>query len=202
MKRLILYIVPLVGLYACDNFNKSNISARTLNDSAISITKQYKDTSKFIEAIALLDQAIHKDSTNFEYYKNKYFFEASLGNSKSALNTIGHLLKFKPDSADLHFQAGILQQLYQDTIQAKISFQKATTLYKATLNTMDKKSPYWFYDWRLWAVSMIMINQDKVIHDFLKENCTTPIDSSIYHIELLSKSKEEILKLLEQQYSR
>ena len=98
----------LLLLAACNMSGKPEFLAKNLNDSAVAITNRYHDTAKFREAIRLLDQAIELDSTKFEFYRNRYFFESSLGESKLALQTIGHLLRFRPDSADLHFQAGIL----------------------------------------------------------------------------------------------
>lgn len=199
------YLIPYLGLTllisACNMSGDVRTSAKKLRDSAIALTNEYQDTAKFEEAIALLEKAIKIDSTNFYYYRDKYFFESCLRRSDLALKTIGYLLKFKPDSAELYFHAGVLQTINKDTLLAENSFKKAAILFKLTLDTMDRKSPYFFYDWRLWAASMIMINEGDIIHHFLKENCTTPMDSSIYYPETLSKSKDELIQMMIMQYS-
>ena len=197
MRHLIIFL-PICILFGCNNSAK-RISAIELNDSAVAITKHFEDTSKYEQAIALLNQAIKQDSTIFDLYKNKYFFEVTLGNYKSALNTNNRLIAFRPDSADLFFQAATFEQFFQDTILAQKSFERAAILYKKTLDTMNAKSPYYFYDWRLWACSMIMIGQESIIHEFLKENCTNKIDSTIYHPEMLSKTKQELKQVMNKQ---
>jgi tetratricopeptide (TPR) repeat protein len=198
MKHIIIFFLSCI-LTGCNDSSTKTFSAINLNDSAIAITNHYKDTSKFDQAIALLNKAIKQDSTIFDLYKNKYFFEATLGDYKSALKTNIRLITFRPDSADLYFQAATFEQFLQDTIQAKNSFTKAALLYKATLDTMSKNSPYYFYDWRLWACSMIMIGKETIIHDFLKENCTNSIDSVIYNPQMLNKTKQELQEVMNKQ---
>lgn len=171
-------------------------SAKELNDSAVTITNHFKDTSEFEEAIFLLKQAIEKDSTYFDLYKNKYFFEIAIGKFKSALITNRKLIEFRPDSADLFFQSAILEQYLLDTTVSERSFAKAEYYYKVTLDTMNANNPLYFYYWRLWACSMIMTGQGRIIHDYLKENCINGIDSSIYHPDLLSKTKSELREFI------
>ncbi len=196
--RYLINFLTICILLGCNN-STTRISAIELNDSALAITNHFEDTSKYEQAIALLNQAIKKDSTIFDLYKNKYFFEFTLGNYKAALKTNNRLIAFRPDSADLYFQAAIFEQYFQDTVLAHKSFERAALLYKKTLDTMNAKSPYYFYDWRLWACSMIMIGQESKIHEFLKENCTNSIDSTIYHPEMLSKTKLELRQVMNKQ---
>jgi tetratricopeptide (TPR) repeat protein len=201
MNSKIIYTCLFALATACNSPGKKNISTRLLIDSAASITKNYTDTSRFEDAINLLGQATTTDSTNMEAYRKMFFFQASLGKFSDASKTLTYLIKFIPDSAELYFQAGIFHELNYETLEAKQSFSKAILLYKAMVDTMDKKNPYWFYNWKCSAVSLIMVGQENIIHDFLKENCTTAFDSSIYDIETLSKSKEEILQTIRAKYS-
>jgi tetratricopeptide (TPR) repeat protein len=197
----IIYTCLFVLVTACNSQGKRNISASLLIDSAASITKKYTDTSHFEDAIKLLEQATKIDSNNVEAYRKKFFFQASLGKFSDASKTLTYLIKFKPDSAELYFQAGIFHELNNDTIDTKQYFSKAILFYKTTLDTMDKKNPYWFYNWKCSAVSMIMAGQGYIIHDFLKKNCKTAFDSSIFDIETLSKSKEDMLQIIRAKYS-
>ncbi|HNO98707.1 MAG TPA: hypothetical protein PKM83_03110, partial [Ferruginibacter sp.] len=68
MRHLIIFL-PICILFGCNNSAK-RISAIELNDSAVAITKHFEDTSKYEQAIALLNQAIKQDSTIFDLYKN------------------------------------------------------------------------------------------------------------------------------------
>jgi len=198
MKQLIVIFVLYI-LVGCNLSSTKTFSAIELNDSAVAITNHYKDTSKFEQAIALLNKAIKRDSTIFDLYKNKYFFEISLGDYASAFQTNNRLLSFRPDSADLYFQAASFGQFLQDTIQAKSSFKQAAFLYKATLDTMKAGSPYYFYYWKLWACSMIMTGHEIIIHDFLRKNCTNSLDSAIYNPEMLNKSRQELQEFMNKQ---
>jgi hypothetical protein len=47
-----------------------------------------------------------------------------------------------------------------------------------------------------------MAGQERIIHDFLKVNCTSAVDSSFYDIETLTKTKEELLKSIRIKYIR
>lgn len=198
MKYLIIFFLSYI-LTGCSASSTEKPSARDLNDSAVAITNYYKDTFRFEQAIVLLNKAINQDSTIFDLFKNKYFFEVTLGDYKSALQTNNKLIAFRPDSADLHFQAATFEQFFQDTVQAKNSFTKAAFLYKASLDTMNANSPYYFYNWRLWACSMIMAGQEIIIHDFLKENCTNSFDSAIYNPQMLGKTKQELQEVMNKQ---
>ncbi len=178
------------------------MSIKQLTDSATAITKHYTDTLKFADAIKLFNQAISLDSNNLNAYSKKFFLEFSLGNFRDAEQTLRKLILLRPDSAELFAYAGFFQEFRQDTIESKKSFSKAVLLYKATLDTMDRKNPYWLYDWKMSAICTIMAGQEKIIHDFLKENCTSAFDSSIYDVETLTKTKDEILQSIRTKYSR
>ncbi|MCA6462699.1 MAG: hypothetical protein IM571_00010 [Chitinophagaceae bacterium] len=177
------------------------MSAQQLTDSAASITKHYTDTTKFHDAIKLLNQAILLDTNNFISYSKKYFLEFSLGQFSKAEHSLIKLIELRPDSAELYAHAGFLQELAHDTTESKKSFGKAILLYKVTLDTMDKKNPNWLNAWKMSAICTIMAGQEKIIHDFLKVNCTSAVDSSFYDIETLSKTKQEFLEFIRSKYS-
>lgn len=202
MKGILIYLFLFCSIVSCNFSSKGPVSVQQLTDSAASITKHYTDTIKFIDAIELFKQAILLDSNNINSHSKKYFLEFSSGQFKEAEQTLAKLIMLRPDSAELFAHAGFFQEFRQDTIESKKSFAKAVLLYKATLDTMDKKSPYWMYEWRMSAICTIMAGQEKIIHDFLKENCTSAFDSSFYDVETLTKTKDEILQSIRTKYSR
>ena len=197
MKYLTILFLSCI-LLRCNIPSTKTFSARELNDSALAITDNFKDTSKFEQAIALLNKAIKQDSTIYDLYKHKYFFEVTLGDYRSALKTNNRLIAFRPDSADLYFQAATFEEFFLDTIQAKTSFTKAALLYKATLDTMKAKNRFYFYNWKLMAWSMIMSGHETIIHDYLREYCTSSMDSAIYNPEILGKTKQELHEFMNQ----
>jgi tetratricopeptide (TPR) repeat protein len=202
LKIIATIATGFILLMACSNSNQQKLSVKAINDSVITLTNHYQDTSKFKQAIALLDDAIQLDSNYYDSYSKKLFFETAFGDFGSASKTSTQLIKFKPDSADLYFQRGIFKELINDSNSSKPDFSKAVLLYKLTLDTMNKRNPYWFADWKNLAVCLIMTGQEQIIRDFVKQNCRTAFDSSIYDIELLTKSKQELLRTLRSKYIR
>jgi len=187
---------------ACNNSNQQSLSVKEINDSVITLTNHYQDTAKFKQAINLLNEAIHLDSNHFDSYSEKLFFETAVGDFESASTTSTQLIKMKPDSADLYFQRGLFKELINDSVSSMPDFAKAVVLYKTTLDTMNKKNPYWFAYWKNSAASLILAGQGQIIHDFLKQNCKTAFDSSIYDYEVLSKNRDELLQAFRDKYIR
>jgi tetratricopeptide (TPR) repeat protein len=202
VKTKITFAVVLILLTACKNSNRHSLAVNAINDSVVKLTNHYQDTSKFNQAISLLNDAIRIDSNHFDSYSKKLFFETALGDFKAASSTSTQLIKFKPDSADLYFQRGLFKELTNDSISSKPDFSKAVLLYRLTLDTMNKRSPYWFADWKNSAVCLIMAGQEQIIHDFLRQNCKTAFDSSIYNVEVLSKNRNELLQTFRDKYIR
>lgn len=201
MKKSFFYLGLLCSAVSCNLSTRQTFSVKQLTDSTASITKDYSDTTKFRDAIKLLNQAISLDSNDLDVVSKKCFLEFSVGEFKNAEQMLTRLITLKPDSAELYAHAGFFKEFKNDTIESKKSFAKAILLYKATLDTMDKKNPYWMYDWKISAICAIMVGQEKIIRDFLKENCTSSFDSSFYDINTLTKSKEEILESVKSKYS-
>jgi tetratricopeptide (TPR) repeat protein len=202
LKTISLLAAVFILLTSCGHSSQKKVSVKAINDSVVLLTNHYEDTSKFKQAIALLDEAIQSDTNYFESYKNKLFFETALGEFKNVVKTTTRLIRFRPDSADLYFQRGIFKELSNDSITSMPDFNKATLLYRLTLDTMNKKSPNWWYTWRIAAVCLILAGQEQIIHDFLKQKCTTALDSSFYEVELLSKSKQQVLQTMRSKYIR
>lgn len=196
------FAIALILLIACKNSHQQKLSVKAINDSVVALTNNYQDTSRFKQAIGLLNQAIEIDSSYYDTYSKKLFFETALGRFENASRTATQLIKFKPDSADLYFQRGIFKELIHDSISSKPDFAKAVLLYKLTLDTMSRRSPYWLADWKNSAVCLIMAGQEQIIRDFLRQNCTTAFDSSIYDVEVLTRSKEELLQTMRSKYIR
>jgi tetratricopeptide (TPR) repeat protein len=195
------FATAFVLLTACNNSSQHSLSVRQINDSVISLTNHYQDTSKFQQAINLIDVAILIDSNDIESYRKKVFFETALGDFHAAVKTSTQLVKFRPDSADLYFQRGLFKELINDSLTSKSDFSKAVLLYKLTLDTMSKRNPYWFAYWKNSAACLILAGQGQIIHDFLKHK-TTAFDSSIYDINVLSKNRNELLQTFRDKYIR
>ena len=202
LKTITIFAIAFVLLTACKNSNQQSLSVERINDSVIILTNHYQDTSKFKQAIKLLNDAILLDSNYFDSYIKKVFFETALGDFNGASKTSTQLIKLKPDSADLYFQRGLFKELINDSLSSKPDFSKGVLLYKLALDTMDKKNPYWFAYWKNSAVCLILAGQGQLIHDFLRENCKTAFDSSIYDVEVLSKNRTELLQMFRDKYIR
>lgn len=200
LKTITTVAITFILLIACRSQNRQHLSVKAINDSVVTLTRHFQDTSKFEEAISLLDDAIKIDSNYYDSYAKKLFFETSLGDFKNASITSSRIIKFKPDSADLYFQRGFFKELTNDTISSKQDFGKAALLYKLALDTMNKRNPFWFTYWKYSAICLIMIGQDQIIRDFLKQNCTTALDSSIYDAKVLTKSRQELLMTIREKY--
>ena len=202
MKTKTAFAAAIILLIACNESKRQSLSVKEINDSVITLTNHYQDTSKFRQAINLLNDAILLASNHFESYSKRVFFEIALGDFSAATKTSTQLIKFKPDSADLYFQRGLFKELINDSLSSKPDFSKAVLLYKLTLDTMDKKNSYWFAYWKNSAACLILAGRGQIIHDFLKQNCKTAFDSSIYDYEVLSKNRDELLQTFRDKYIR
>jgi tetratricopeptide (TPR) repeat protein len=202
LKTKTAFAAAIILLTACNGPKRQSLSVKEINDSVITLTNHYQDTSKFKQAINLLNDAILLDSNHFESYSKRVFFETALGDFDAATKSSTQLIKFKPDSADLYFQRGLFKELINDSISSKPDFSKAVLLYKLTLDTMDKKNSYWFANWKNSAACLILVGQGQIIHDFLKQNCKTAFDSSIYDYKVLSKNSHELLQTFRGKYIR
>ena len=202
MKTKTIFAIAFILLVACKNSNQQSLSVQQINDSVITLTNHYQDTSRFKQAIKLLNEAIRLDSNYFDSYSKKVFFETALGDFKGASKTSNQLIKFRPDSADLYFQRGLFKELINDSLSSKPDFSKGVLLYKLTLDTMDKKNPNWFAYWKNSAVCLILAGQEQIIHDFLRQNCKTAFDSSIYDVEILSRTRTDLLQMFRDKYIR
>jgi len=195
-------VAAFILLTSCNNSNPQSLTVNQINDSVISLTNQYQDTSKFLQAISIINSAIRLDSNHYESYCKKVFFETALGDFNGASKTLTHLIKLKPDSADLYLQRGLFKELNYDSLTSKPDFAKAVLLYKLTLDSMDNKNPYWLAYWKNSAACLILEGQGQIIHEFLKENCKTSVDSSIYDINILSRNRDELLQTFRSKYIR
>jgi tetratricopeptide (TPR) repeat protein len=191
-----------VLLTACNASHKQKITAKALNDSVLVLTENYKDTSQYGNAFALLEQARKIDSNYFDTYSNKLFLEESLDQFDKAAKTLTKMLSLKRDSADLYLKAGIYSEVRGDTVAAKINFNRALPRYTILLDTMSSKHPERHNTLNMLAINIIMLGQESMLHDFLQENCKTALDSVFMSANVLGKSKEELLKRLRIRYNR
>lgn len=196
------FISICILLIACNYNNKQKTSAKILNDSVIVMTKDYKDTSQYEKAIALLEQATKIDSNYFPAYSNKLFFEESLGQFDKAAKTLIEMVRLKSDSAELYLKIGIYKDVSGDTIKAMQYYNRALPRYMILLDTMKSNHPNRHTILNMLAVNIIMCGQEQMIHDFLKRNCKTKLDSIFMSADVLGKTKGELLAPLHKKYNR
>ncbi|MEP7317957.1 MAG: hypothetical protein ABI921_04435 [Panacibacter sp.] len=202
MKLKIKSISICILLTACTNKSNQYISVKDLNDSVIVLTKHYKDTAQFKNAIGLLDQAIKIDSNYFDTYGKRLFFEESLGQFKKATETLTQMVRLKTDSAELYLKLGLYQEVSGDTISAKQSYNRSLPRYTILLDTMKSNHPDRHNILNMLSINIIMLGQEQMLHEFLKENCKTKLDSIFMSADIVGKTKEELLEPLRKKYNR
>ncbi|MEO8768576.1 MAG: hypothetical protein ABI402_00770 [Ferruginibacter sp.] len=195
-------ILVILLLYSCNNVTKQTLTAKTLNDSIVKLTKDYTDSTKYIEAIALLRQAIKMDSSYLKSYSNKLFFEETSGRFDSASETLIKMLKLRPDSAELYFKAGLYNDIIGDTVKAQEYYRHSIPRYSILIDTLNKNSQEKNNIQNMMAINIIMMGGEKMLHDYLKENCKTKMDSIFMSAEIWGKTREGILTDLRKKYIR
>jgi tetratricopeptide (TPR) repeat protein len=187
---------------ACTIKAKQMASVKDLNDSVLVLTKHYKDTSQYKNAIELLDQAAKIDSNYFDTYDKRLYFEESSGQFGKAAETLTKMLRLRSDSAELYLKLGIYKDVSGDTISAKQAYNRSLPRYTILLDTMKSNHPDRHNVLNMLAINIIMLGQEEMLHDFLKQNCKTKIDSIFMSVDILGKSKEELLEPLRKKYNR
>ncbi len=196
------FISVCILFTACTNKGNKIISAKDLNDSVIVMTNHYKDTAQFKNAIGLLDEAIKIDSNYFDTYGKRLFFEESLGQFNKAAETLTQMVRLKSDSAELYLKLGLYEEVSGDTVSAKQSYNRSLPRYTILLDTMKSNHPDRHNVLNMLAINIIMLGQEQMLHDFLKENCKTKLDSIFMSADILGKTKEEFLEPLRKKYNR
>jgi len=187
-------LAVLIVLYACHPAAQQKLSADELNDSVIRMTANYTRPATYPEALRLMNEAIRIDSNNFLSHRNKLFFQESLKQFDSAIITLDKLIRLRPDSADLYFQAGFYHELYGDSLKAKPYFLHALPLYKAMmLDAAPKTNEGRSNTYALFGETLIMLGHEKEVRAFLKQQCKTRLDSIFMSAKELSRSKEETI---------
>jgi len=202
LRLKIKIIIFCILLTACNNQGNQNISAKDLNDSVIVLTNQYKDTAQFKNAIGLLNQAIKIDSNYFDTYSKRLFFEESLGQFNKAVETLTQMVRLKSDSAELYLKLGLFEDVTGDTVSAKRSYNRSLPRYTILLDTMKSNHPDRHNVLNMLAINIIMLGQEQMLHDYLKENDKTKLDSIFMFDDILGKNKEELLAPLRKKYNR
>jgi tetratricopeptide (TPR) repeat protein len=170
------------------------------NDSAVSITKNYTDTTQFSKAIELLNRAIELDSNYFKSFINRLFFEESLGHFDKATVTLGRMIRLRPDSAELYLKNGTYYEISGDTVSAFANYNRALPRYTIMLDTMSKNHPMRLYTLKMLAINIILLGQEKMLNDMMGEDGTTNLDSNPVLRDILGKNKQQLLDPLRKQY--
>ena len=202
MTLKIKIIVTFCFFTACNQASKQKVSSKSLNDSVLILTKNYKDTSQYLQAIKLLKHAINIDTNLFDTYSKKLFLEESLGQFENASETSIQMIRLKPDSAELYLKTGIYKDLAGDTLKAKDYYNRSLPRYQILIDTLQKSHPDRHNILNMIAINIIMLGQKKMLHNFLKENCKTKLDSVFMSADILGKTRAEILTAARRKYSR
>jgi len=203
LRQKIIFISALITLtVSCNNIQNQIATAKSLNDSVLVLTRNYQDTSQYENALILIQKAIKLDTNYLETYSKKLFFEENLGQFDDAIVTLSQLIRLRRDSAELYLKQGIYQEIQGDTINAKNSFNRSLPRYTILLDTLNKSHPERRNLLNMLAINIIMLGQEKMLHELLKENYRTSFDSVLMSTNVLGKTKKELLEPLRQKYNR
>ena len=198
LKIKILFVFAL--LLACNTRRKQTNLAKDLNDSVVNLTKHYKDTIQFENAITLLNQAAKIDSNYFETYKNKLFFEESLGQFDKAAATLTRMIKMKPDSADLYLKLGLYKDAMGDSLAAVATYNRSLPRYTILLDTMSSDHPERRNVMNMLSINITMLGQEKMLRDLSNQNLNPKPDSFLMPPPFLIKTRKEILDAMQERY--
>lgn len=196
------FILVAVLIWSCNNITDQPITAPLLNDSVVRITKNFSDTTKYEQALDLLDQAINIDTNYFKSYANKLYFEESLGKFDNALETLVKMIKLKSDSAELYLKAGIYKDIIGDSVKAAEFYNRSLPRYTILFDTLKKDNPERNNVFNMLALNIIMLGHEKMFHDYLRDSCKTKLDSIFMRADVLGKTRNELLAEGRKKYIR
>jgi tetratricopeptide (TPR) repeat protein len=199
LKFTIIFL--LFGLFSCgQTISKHTVNpyARKLNDSALRMTLQTND-SCYQKAIFLFDQATAVDSNYFLAYWNKLVFQCQLKQYKKAVITSENLIRIRPIAPDLYFTRGGLYERINDTLSAKIDFQKALSLYDNILDTMSVGNRDYDMLFMNKAVDLIMLGEQIKGNELLKQLYDRQTDEGYKDLTLsfMNKNRKEVLEMID-----
>jgi len=196
--RLIILIL-LFGLSACNQKTKYSVDprAKILNDSAHSIALY---SSKYSEALNLLDQATEIDSNYVEAYRNKLTFlgfEPKL-NLNKALVTLKSLIRLRPGDPENFMYTGLIYLKKGDTTIANVYLLDAIAHYDKILDTMNRTNKSYELLLMNKGSSLILLGQEKEgkrIFSQLKETSTDTVFKQLL-FQIMNRTRQNILDSL------
>ncbi len=186
---------------SCNNINRTVPTAQLLNDSVIRITKDYKDTTNYSQAMSLIREAIRLDSSYLKSYSNKLYFEETTGRFDSAFETLKSMIKLRPDSAELYLKAGVYRDIVGDTLEAQEYYRRSLPRYTILIDTLKKDNPERHNIFNLMYMNVILMGQENILHDILKEDGGN-IDSISLFFPILRKTRSELINEGRKKYFR
>lgn len=195
MQKLVFILLIILIVSGCRS-KQPKLTAQQWNDSAVSVSKNYKDLKSFDDALKIVELALLQDSSYTQALKNKLFFEERMGKFERASVTLRKLINQKPDSADLLFKAGLYTTISGDSSSAKKYFEAAIPVYRAQFDTLKTRDPLYMYTFHMYFTTLKMLGQDEIVDAFLNAEVKTAIDSSFWKVEFYRKSKDELVELV------
>jgi tetratricopeptide (TPR) repeat protein len=196
------FILVLVLFCSCSNTKRQDPTAKSLNDSIIRLTNNYQDTTKYKEVMSLVQHALKIDSNYFKTYSNKLYFEEISGKFDSASETLKRMIKLKPDSADLYLKIGLYEDIIGDTVEAQEYYRRSLPRYTILIDTLKKNNPERHNVFNMLYMNMILMKQEKMVHDILKENSETELNGIYLLTPILKKTRNEIIDEARKKYFR
>ncbi|MDR1652671.1 MAG: hypothetical protein LBS01_03290 [Prevotellaceae bacterium] len=171
-------LIVTVLLFCCTNktVNKKELSV-ILNDSAISL---YYHSDDFTNVIILLDSAIKLNPKYYTAYWNLIAIQNSAGKKSEAFKTVKKMSDNFPLNPDILSLKGIYYEIFGDSINAVLSYQKADKRYKYLLDSLTVESKSYQSVVMNYALNL------KLLHEEDKANETL--------FELRQKIDDEIVK--------
>jgi tetratricopeptide (TPR) repeat protein len=143
MRHLLLLAVSF--LLSCNGKPEKQVarlSAKNLNDSAVSLAMSW-EVREVSEAVGLLDKALEIDPEYFTAYWNKASFLCTLKKYNDALATIDQAIQLDPNRPGSYFFKGTICDAKDDSVNAKICYQKDVECYNALLDTLSPRSKWY-----------------------------------------------------------
>lgn len=177
-------------------------TAKSLNDSIVRMTKDYKDTTKYGQVMLLIQEAIKIDSNYFKSYANKLYFEEISGRFDSASETLKKMTRLKPDSAELYLKIGLYKDITGDSIGAQEYYKRSLPRYSILIDTLKRENPERHSIFNMMYINMILMGHEKLLHDIITEGGTINPDSIYMFTPVLKRTRSEIISDARRKYFR
>ena len=197
MKAFLLFLVSVTVL-ACKQNKKSktNPSAISLNNQAISLVRYNDNPDSSKKAIAFLDSATAIDSNYFLAYQNKLGFYYRLNQLDKAIVAVNKMIQLSPSSHDLYLISGVLYSKTGDSMAAEKNFRRSLAITNAILDTMNSNNRNYEMLMMNKGFNLIMLNDSVKGNEVLQTLYNSQQDEGIKEMLLsaIGKTKEQLME--------